>query len=220
MIRGLASLALILVVAGCGASSASPAASGPAASPLPAGTYTSSAFQPPVSYTLPDGWTLASDTAGYLQLHPVETDLMGLHLFRDVVAASQDPSCPTTPEPGVGRTSSELVTWMRGLPGLSVGAPVMVTVGGLRGTAVDIAIAPGWTQSCSFANGLPTVPLLTNGADLRWVVAGSERLRLYVLDLPGGGTVIADLDAFDGDLYGPLIDAGVPIVKSLQFATG
>lgn len=220
MIRGLASLALVLVVAGCGGSSATPAAGGPAASPLPAGTYTSSAFQPPATYTLPDGWTLASDTARYLQLHPAETDVMGIHLFRDAVAASQDPACPTSAEPGVGTTSTELVTWMRSLPGLTVGAPVMVSVGGLRGTAVDIAIAPGWTQSCSFADGLPTVPLLTDGADLRWVVAGSERLRLYVLDVPGGGNVIVDLDAFDGDLYGPLIDAGVPIVKSLQFATG
>jgi len=31
--------------------------------------------------------------------------------------------------------------------------------------------------------------------------------------------VIVDLDAFDGDLYADLIDVGVPIVKSIQFAT-
>ncbi len=220
MIRGLASIALLLAVAACGGSAATPAASSPTASALPAGTYTSTAFRPGVTFTLPDGWVIASDTAGYFQVRPVETDQAGLHLFRDVFAASQDPACPTAAEPGVGTTSTELVTWIRGLAGLSVAAPVLVDVGGLRGVGVDIAIAAGWTQSCSFANGVPTVPLLTDGAGLRWVIAGSERLRLYVLDVPGGGMVIVDLDAFDGDLYDSLLRVGAPIVKSLEFATG
>lgn len=220
MIRGLASLALLLAVAACGGSTATPAASSPTASALPAGTYTSTAFRPSVTFTLPDGWVIAEDRPGYFQVRPVESDLVGLHLFRDVFAASQDPACPTTAAPGVGRTSTEIVTWIRGLAGLSVAAPVMVDVGGLRGVGVDIAIAAGWTQSCSFANGVPTVPLLTDGAGLRWVVAGSERLRLYVLDVPDGGTVIVDLDAFDGDLYDSLLKVGAPIVKSLEFAGG
>lgn len=220
MIRGLAPLALLLAVAACGGSTATPAATSPTASALPAGTYTSAVFQPTVTFTLPDGWVIAADTARYFQVRPVESDLVGLHLFRDVFAASQDPACPTTGAPGVGRTSTEIVTWIRGLAGLSVAAPVMVDVGGLRGVGVDIAIAAGWTQSCSFANGVPTVPLLTDGAGLRWVVAGSERLRLYVLDVPDGGTVIVDLDAFDGDLYDSLLKVGAPIVKSLEFASG
>ena len=219
MIRGLVTLALLLAVAACGGSSAPPAASGPTPTARPAGPYTSAAFQPQVTFTLPGGWLIAGDAAAYLQARPVETDLIGLHLFRDVLAASQDPACPLTPEPGVGRTSNEMLAWIRGLPGLTASAPVMVEVGGLRGVGVDLAIAPGWTTSCSFANGLPTVSLLTDGASLRWVIAGSERLRLYLLDVPGGGLVIVDLDAFDGDLYGRLIDIGVPIVKSIEFAT-
>lgn len=220
MIRGLAPLALLLAVATCGGSPATPAAATPTASALPAGTYTSTVFQPSVTFTLPEGWVIAEDRASYFQVRPVESDLVGLHLFRDVLPASQDPACPLTAEPGVGRTSTEFVTWIRGLDGLSVAAPVLVDVGGVRGVGVDIAIAAGWTQSCSFANGVPTVPLLTDGAGLRWVVAGSERLRLYVLDLPDGGTVIVDLDAFDGNLYEALLRVGAPIVKSLKFATG
>lgn len=220
MIRGLASIALLLAVAACGGSTATPAATTPTATALPAGTYTSTVFQPGVTFTLPDGWVIAEDRSDYFQVRPVETDVVGLHLFRDVFAASQDPTCPTAAAPGVGRTSTELVTWIRGLAGLSVAAPVLVDVGGLRGVGVDIAIAGGWTQSCSFANGVPTVPLLTDGAGLRWVVAGSERLRLYVLDLPDGGTVIVDLDAFDGARYEDLLRVGAPIVKSLEFATG
>ena len=81
-------------------------------------------------------------------------------------------------------------------------------------------IVDGWQASCPFANGLPTVPLFV-GQDnqLRWVVAGSERLRLSLLDVPGGGTVVVDIDAFDGSLMDGLLDAASPIVASFQFET-
>jgi hypothetical protein len=187
-------------------------------SPLPAGTHTSSAFQPAVTFTVPDGWVLAADAADYLQLRPAGQDVLGMHLFRGVSALSQDPSCPVEAEPGVGTSSIELVSWIRGLDGLSVSSPAMVTVGGLLGSSIDVAIRDGWTQSCSFAEGLPTVPLLVDpGTGLRWVIAGGERLRLYVLDLPDGGTLIVDVDDFDGLQFDQLLSAALPIVKSLKF---
>jgi hypothetical protein len=219
VIRGIASIALLLIVAACGASPGAPAASGPAASPLPAGTYTSAAFQPAVTFTVPDGWEKAGDSAPYLLLQPAGSEVLGIHLFRDAVAASQDAACPATPEPGVGTTSTELVAWLRGRPGLVVGTPVMATVGGLRGVSIEIGIKAGWTASCPFANGSPTVPLITSTtAGYHWVIVGSERLRMYVLDLPGGGTVIVDLDAYDGTQYDALVKSAAPIVRSMQFA--
>jgi hypothetical protein len=214
-------VAMALFLAACGGSAAPPAPSSPVASPLPAGTYTSTAFQPAVTFTVPAGWEKASDSTAYLQLRPLGSDTTGIHLFRDSAAASQDASCPTTAQPGVGGTSTELVVWIRGLKGLVASSPAMVTVGGLRGFSLDLGIANGWTQSCPFANGLPTVSLLVGkGNDLRWVMAGNERLRMYLLDLPAGGTVIVDVDAFDGTLIDGLIDTAAPIVKSLQFASG
>ncbi len=205
-----------LVVAGCGAA-ATPAPSGPTA--LAPGTYSSRSFQPAVTFTLPAGWWNPADSATYLALQPVASDLAGIHLFRDPQPASQDPSCPTTAEPNVGATSVALATWIRGLPGLSVGGPLLVTVGGLQGVRLEVSIAKDWTASCPFANGLPTVPLFV-GADgqLRWVAAGSERLRLDLLDVPGGGTVVVDVDAFDGALWDQLQADAAPIVASLHFA--
>jgi hypothetical protein len=50
-------------------------------------------------------------------------------------------------------------------------------------------------------------------------VVGNERLRLFLLDLPGGGTVVVDLDAFDGDQVEDLIARSAGIVKSLSFNT-
>lgn len=221
MHRRVLAVAMTLFVAACGGSAATAAPSGPGSSPLPAGTYTSAAFLPAVTYTVPDRWALVSDTAAYFQLSPAGSDLTGIYLFRDVVAASQDPSCPTTPAEGIGATSTQLIAWIRQLDGLVVTSPAMVTVGGLRGVSVDIAIASDWTASCPFANGLPTVPLLVGAtSDLRWVVAGNEQLRLYVMDLPGGGILIVDVDAFDGTLFSSLLGNAAPIVKSFQFATG
>lgn len=212
----VAVIVLALALAGCGAG-ATPAPSLPPA--LAAGTYTSSAFQPPVTYTIPDGWWNPSDGAAFFSLQPVTSGLVGIYLFRDPLPASQDPTCPTTAEPGVATTSLALAAWIRTLPGLVVSNPRLVEVGGLRGTEIDVAIRSDWTESCPFANGLPTVPLFV-GSDgqLRWVVAGSERLRLSLLDVPGGGTVVVDIDAFDGSLWEDLLAAATPIVRSFVFA--
>ena len=216
-------VSLILAAVLLAACSGAPAAATPAPTlppALPPGTYTSAAFQPAVTYTVPNGWRVASDSPDYFALQPANSEVTGIHIFRDPQAASQDPTCPTSPEPGVGTGSLQLAAWIRGLPGMVASSPRMVTVGGLRGVELDLALNTGWTASCPFANGVPTVPLFvgTNG-NLRWVVAGNERLRLSLLDVPGGGTVVVDIDAFDGTLFDELLAAATPIVQSLEFAT-
>lgn len=219
MLRRASWALAIVLLAGCGGGPAATPGTSAAPQPLAPGTYVSRTFQPAVTYTVPAGWWSPSDSAAYFALQPVGSDVVGIHLFRDPLPASQDLSCPTTAQAGVGTLSSELTTWIRSLPGLTVGNPRIVTVGGLRGVEIDVAIAAGWTASCPFANGLPTVPLFVGGdGNLRWVVAGSERLRLSLLDVPGGGTVVVDIDAFDGSLMDTLLGQATPIVESFSFA--
>jgi hypothetical protein len=222
--RGLATaaVALLLVplVAGCsvlpfGTSSPSPSA----LTELPAGTHTTAAFQPATTYTVPSGWTSATDGVDYFNLLPMLDQNNGIHLFHNPQALSQDASCPNAAEPGVGASSVLLVAWIRSLPGLNVSQPAMVTVGGLPGTQIDVSIHSNWTHSCSFANGLATVPLLFRPQTGGWWVAGDEKLRLFVVDVPNQGTVVIDLDSFDGNGFGNLLTSGSPIVKSLQFAS-
>jgi hypothetical protein len=121
----------------------------------------------------------------------------------------------------VGATSSELAAWIRERPGLVVGSPTMATVGGLRGVGLDIGIRDGWTQSCPFADGIPTVPLITgpDGNSYHWVAYGDERMRLYILDVPSGGTVTVMIDTVAGDRIDDLIAAASPIVRSMAFGT-
>lgn len=105
-------------------------------------------------------------------------------------------------------------------PVFVVSQPGLATVGGLNGTFIDIRIKDGWKDLCPFANGLPTVPLILQPPDgYHWVIAGDERLRLYLLDVPGGGLVIVDIDAFDGTRMAGFLDAATPIVRTFSFAT-
>lgn len=220
MARGpwLGVLVAVALLAGCGPGAAPTATSTPRAA-IPAGTYTSSAFRPPITYTLPDGWLIADNAADYVALEPVTSDAIGIRVFRSPRAASQDPACPVTAAPRVGTTAKGLVDWIQARPGLVAGDAVPVTLGGLAGLRVDLAIVAGWTPSCPFANGIPTVAPFVGATDasFRWVIAGSERLRLTVLDVPGAGTVVVDIDAFDGSLMDGLLPAAAPIVGSLKF---
>lgn len=206
----------LLVGACSGTASPTPSAQ---PSALPAGTYTSPLFQPAVTFTVPSGWDLASDSPTYLQLRPAGSEIAGIHLFRGARAAVTDAACSESAEPGVGSSSSELSSWIRGRTGLTVSNPRLVTVGGLRGTELDIALAAGWTASCPFASGIPSVSLFVGATgDYRWVVAGTEKLRIDMLDLPDGETLIVDVDAFDGSVFDDLLAAAAPIVKTFTFA--
>ncbi len=210
-------LASTVALAACGFGSSEN--DSPHEAPLPAGTHASTVFQPAVTFTVPAGWVLADDTAGYLQLRPADQDVLGIHVFRGATAASQDASCLIQPAAGVGTSSVALVTWIRGLAGLLASSPALVQIGGLRGSSIDLGIANGWTASCPFANGVPTVPLLVEqGTGLRWVLAGGERLRLYLLDLPGGETVLVDIDDFEGSQLDAFMGQAVPVVTSMSFA--
>ena len=193
----------------------------PAPSSMAAGTYTSKAFTPAVTYTVPGGWDNPNDTSDYLDLVPAGSQVGGLYLFRDPQPASQDASCPQSPAPNIiANSSTTLMNWIRGRPGLTVSTPTLVTVGGLPGVELDVAIKDGWTNACPFANGIPSVPLFVlPGSSNPWTMAGTERLRLDLLDRPGGGTVVVDIDAFEGSVIQSLVDAATPIVKSMRFAT-
>lgn len=210
------------LLAGCGGGTSPTPTVAPATprAALPAGDYATTGFSPTISYTLPDGWLVTGDGPTYFALQPAATDAFGIHVFRSPQAASQDAACPIAAVPDVGATASELMDWMVARPGLAAGEPASVTLGGLFGSQVDLAIVDGWAPSCPFANGLPTVPLFVSAADptFRWVIAGSERLRLTVLDVPGKGTIVIDIDDFDGSLMDGYLPAASTIVEGMRFA--
>jgi hypothetical protein len=208
-----------VLVAGCGGGASPTPAPATLRPALPAGAYSTSVFAPAIAFTLPDGWVIAADSGDYVALQPAASEVTGIYVFRSPLAASQDVDCPIAAAAGVGATAGDLVEWIQARPGLVVGAPLPVTIGGLEGLRVDVRILDGWLASCPFADRLPTVPLFVSPTDpgFRWVIAGSERLRLDLLDVPAGGTVVVDIDAFDGSLMDAFLPDAARIVASMSF---
>ena len=183
---------------------------------LTAGTYTSRAFDPELTYTVGSGWFNKFDQPRGYGLRRQSTT--SLEVQRDLVVARTD--CVEAPEPGVGATASAIVETLAARRGLDTTQPAPITVGGLSGFTIDITLAADWTTPCPFTEGRPFMATVMDGqavpgTGLHW---GLERVtdgsfsRYIVLDVPGGGTVLiapAGLPSF--------VTEATPIIGSFTF---
>jgi hypothetical protein len=183
---------------------------------LSAGTHATTWFVPRLRYTVPAGWH-ETDTVDFLSIGDADAAGGGLFVFHNPEALSQDSACLRMPEPRVGTSAAALAAWIRGRPALEVSAPKQVRLAGLRAIELEVRVAPGWTTTCPFSNGLPAVPLFYRPVTgLGWWVAGSERLRLDLVDVPGKGTVAVDVDSYDGSGYADLLSRAQQIITTFS----
>jgi hypothetical protein len=238
--------AVVILLAGCGsgdgrtpevATAARPSATGGTVCPprggtcrgdLAAGTYTSTTFQPAITYTVPEGWTNGIDLPRVFLVSriadPVENFYGGnaINVMSDVGAAARN--CDESLEPGVGRHADQLARWVAGLPGVQASEARPITVGGWTGSVVDVSFVPTWTKSCPFADE-PVVPLVLNGDPaqfhpVRMFIAKGVSQRLYFLDAPDGGNVlISVLDIPQGIGFAEYVATVAPIVDSMHFVS-
>ena len=123
---------------------------------LEAGTYSTSVFEVPLTYTVTDGWGNYEDLPGNFLLVPPggslegvnagTSDFIGLYYSSAPAAAN----CDERPEPGIATTPEAMATWFAGLPGLEMTDPEPMTVGGLSGFVMDIDIADGYADGCPY----------------------------------------------------------------------
>jgi hypothetical protein len=199
---------------------------------LAAGTYTSRAMEPALTYTVPVGWFNKFDEPrGYGLLPETPANMASLNsggfgvttveLQRDLVVARAD-CVEAETEPGVGTTASAMVQGLADRPGLVTTEPASITIGGLSGFTIDITLSPDWTTPCPFSEGRPTVPLVTDpratpGTGLHWTadrVTDGSFARFIILDLPGGGTVLI---APTGPP--PFVTEAMPVIESFEFGS-
>jgi hypothetical protein len=172
-------------------------------------------FDPAFTYTLPATWEVGSDSPRYFALRSTETlgASTGIVLLRDVVASS--PDCSFRPNRDVGTSSEAMTTWMSTNPAFEATSPRSVDIGGASGYRVDLRLVEGWDQTCEFAD----VPLVTGKPDGQesWSVGPSQRTRVFVLDLPEGGTVtiIAEVDSVDDPAI--FMDEAMLIADTFEF---
>jgi len=184
---------------------------------LSAGTYTSRAFAPALTYTVPPGWSNRFDQPRGYSLGTGDTT--GLEVQRDLVVARAD--CVEEPEPGVGTTASAMVQALAARPGLATTAPAPITIGGLSGFTIDVTLAADWTTPCPFSEGQPFMATVMDGqavpgTGLHWglgPVTDGSFARYIILDLPGGGTVLI---APGGSPT--FVASAMPVIESFEFA--
>jgi hypothetical protein len=223
------------VVSGADEAAASiPGAVGPATrlEPLPAGTYVSETFMPPLTYTVPEGWKMLEDNLGGYVLNPADAPFdprqgLTVNVWRDVEAPSPE-FCGAFPVEEAGYSAQKITTWLASYEGLVATQPAPVTVGGLDGFMIDAVMSPSFTELCLARLDEPIVWTLIGSGSSSSVHQGLSAVdaqRIYVLDLADGGNVAILInsccDPKNGDLdnaeFQEAIANTTPIVESFQF---
>ncbi|MEA2673497.1 MAG: hypothetical protein QOI92_689 [Chloroflexota bacterium] len=203
---------------------------------LPAGTHVSTIFTPFVApsawtyaygkftYTTPAGWASTTDCDGCYVLAkqgaPANTNI---NIWNDVAAHRQDDQCTGGPAAGVGRSADAIVTWLTTLPGLVTSTPVPVTIGGLSGKMVDLAVKPTWTATCSYADP-PGRALVSTFSDpvkqdgLDWNIQADGQTRIIALDLGDGRALVIDIEGQTKADYDALLPDAMQVVNTFSFS--
>lgn len=188
---------------------------------LSAGTHTSRFFRQAITYTVPAGWINGADASYGYDLFP-DTSSNHAEFARShdvdqgiVISATDGWAddwgiCRGTYTWGAALTADEITRALTASKNLITTAPVPVTIAGLTGRRLDVRLSPSWTGTC------PLDPEDPRDKDFRDI-----RLRLWILDFPGGTDVVpiavqslhaAEFDAFVTD--------ATPIVESFEFDFG
>jgi hypothetical protein len=179
------------------------------AGPLRAGTYTSKALNPAVTYTLTADWVNLRDWPEFFQLYP------DTPANRALAAAGQYPPhivilpgpIRVSPSAACAGDSTEVdaarfVEFLTTRQNLATTGPVPVTVGGLTGQQIDASVEPGWTGCLPHA-------LLDES------LTPQDRIRYIVLGTPDGGSLMIRLRALtDSDAF---FAEAMQIVEGFEF---
>ena len=190
--------------------------------PLRPGTYRSSEFLLPLTYTVPAGWSNEEDTRGNFLLVPPRGTLRGvgtgtsdfIGVYVSVGAAN---GCRPGIAPRVGTSPAEIMRWIGRDPALKATPPHTVAVGGVAGLVTTLRMAPGWRGTCPSSRGRPVAPLLVGAgaSSLAHSLVRGEATRLYLLEL--GDTSVA-IEVVDTDDAGRLARYAA-VVDQFQFPT-
>lgn len=196
-IRPLLLAAIVgLLGSGCGTATTTPApaTASPTAAPtgpfairagtLTPGPYTTTAFQPTLTFTVGDGWNgMFPDDSDEIALNDSQEGLFAITRVTQVI----DPATRVTAIP----VPDDLIAWFTTHPQLTAEAPRPVTIAGLSGRSVDVVVTDGSEPDMfAYESGNMYIP-------------AGFRIRYIVLPLDGPDLTIvvgAAKDAFDATI--------------------
>lgn len=169
---------------------------------LEPGTYTTVAFQPALTYTVPEGWTNLEDLAGNFLLQRI-TDFRNqdistgpfVGVYQNVAVPD---GCNESRDPKIGQSVDNLIAWFQANDQLTITDPQPVTIGTLTGVYIDVAKAPdalgcSWELEAKYGK---FVPLIIGGgiSELYHVSITPEwQERLYILSFGNDGNVVIEV---------------------------
>ena len=194
--------------------------------------YQPTTFRPKVRFSVPAGWSNEYDVADQFDL---TFDAGGQYTypdgitFSDSVSMFADPLAESAtdraPLAGVGATAADLAQWLATHNDLVASTPEQVSIGGASGYSLQISLPAGARSTpdhCTSDHGEPRCASLFVGADPQsnygFGLVGPETAVVYLLDVPGGGTLLVVIDDVDGVDAAGLVTAATPIVESIGFA--
>jgi hypothetical protein len=187
---------------------------------LSAGTYHTKVFSPGFQFVMPTaGWENVADAGGDLGLLSIDSPGDAIFFFRQPRPANSDGA----PVSGVETKVDAIATWVAGNPTFTVSPVTKVSIGGLDGKRMDLAIAPG-VESHQTDCPVQVCVLLFRGRDPSskptwewdWGFAGPERQRLYLLSAKDGVVAIF-VDSLDGTTFDALAKAADEILATMKF---
>jgi hypothetical protein len=186
---------------------------------LAPGTHQADLFEPGFEFAIADGrWENLSMTPGHIGLDSIDTPGDGIQFFAHPRAVKPDGSLDLS----VKMTAAGIGEWLAANQNLTVGPVTDVTVGGLTGKRMDVAIAPNAvvpTGDCPVQRCLGLFQAQGPTWAWDWGVADSELQRLYVLD-GKGGPVLIFVDSLDGTTFEAITKAADTILATVKFDKG
>jgi hypothetical protein len=181
-------------------------------------------IDPPLSFSVPSGWTKSADLPAQLLLvppgagsfeqpdHSLAFDNVGVYVH----PLAGPPDGGPLPVPGIGTDAKALSNWLSTRPQVIATTPAPVIIGGLSGYSVDVSVSRSAGSLC----GVPCVNLFNAqdpGPAYQLGLFQGEQARAYLLDLPGGGIVIVLIEDVDGQEVAKLRDVARGVVDSFAF---
>jgi hypothetical protein len=170
---------------------------------LSARVHRSANFQPGLTYEVPAGWADHADSRGeYYLLAPGSKPNASEFGARDAIAFEANVTftpagCDAKPRFDASKTAVDIAAWMARRTNLVTTSPRPASIGGLKGTALDVRLAPNAPIECfpvpavNLVHGLPP----SDGYD-QAILAGTA-MRFYFFD-HGRDVLMIEIDDVSG----------------------
>ena len=185
-------------------------------------------YLPGFGFRLPAGWTQVADTMHsevFVKSTGLARGTVALHWAAAV--ATNDRACAGVIAPGVGTTAAEIVAALEKDPRLVVSAAQPASLAGYTGQTLELELDSNWMGTCSWSGGKPAALLVTAGGEQVgpfFGITGSERVRVFILDVHPGSDRDADPSVVawfsisaDERSFDTVLSEGMPLVESFTF---